>query len=90
MVTLPLTSNRLHPTLGHVRVQVYRTVASFPERFANHIRKQCITPLRGTVRKIRRIPEQSFVIEGLEKSPSGLLEDALPGRLQRHSTVVFF
>ena len=58
MVTLPLTSNRLHPTLGHVRVQVCRTGVSFPERFANPIRKRCITASGVTVRKIRSIPWQ--------------------------------
>ncbi len=68
MVTLPLSSNRLYPTVGHVRVQVCRTGVSFPERFANPIRKRCITASGVTVRKIRRVPRQRGGLAVSEKT----------------------
>lgn len=89
MVTLPLTSNRLHPTLGHVRVQVCLTGASFPERFANPIRKKCITALGVTVGKIRRIPKQRGGLAVSEKSTTGFGEDELSERNQRQAPAIF-
>ncbi len=90
MVTLPLTSNRLQPTLGHVRVQVCRTGVSFPERFANPIRKRCITALGVTVRKIRRFPKQRGGLVVSEKTTTGFGEDELSERNQRQAPASFF
>lgn len=88
MFTLPPTPIRLHPTLGHVRVQVCRTGISFEERFANPIHKRCKIVSCVTVGKIRTIQSKTWVIADPERSKSGLRQKSTLGQRDASSRFV--
>ncbi len=88
MFALPPTPIRLHPTLGHVRVQVCRTGISFEERFANPMHKRCKIVSCVTVGKIRTIQSKTWVIADPERSKSGLRQKSTLGQRDASSRFV--